>query len=110
VLHNAKWKKVHIKTIMHSAIKLRHIRSFLDIADTGNLSSVARTQGISQPALSRSPRLRHGQPPDRARAGAGVGRGLVHFARDASRGLGLLCQIARETARKALQDIPAFSV
>jgi LysR family pca operon transcriptional activator len=40
--------------IMHPAIKLRHIRAFLDIAATGALSSVARTQGISQPALSRT--------------------------------------------------------
>lgn len=39
---------------MHPAIKLRHIRSFLDIAADGNLSSVARRQGITQPALSRS--------------------------------------------------------
>lgn len=39
---------------MHPAIKLRHIRAFLDIAADGNLSSVARRQGISQPALSRT--------------------------------------------------------
>jgi LysR family transcriptional regulator, pca operon transcriptional activator len=40
--------------IMHTAIKLRHIRAFLDIASDGNLSAVARRQGISQPALSRT--------------------------------------------------------
>jgi LysR family transcriptional regulator, pca operon transcriptional activator len=40
--------------IMHPAIKLRHIRAFLDIAADGNLSAVARRQGISQPALSRT--------------------------------------------------------
>ncbi len=40
--------------IMHPAIKLRHIRAFLDIAAEGSLSSVARRQGITQPALSRT--------------------------------------------------------
>lgn len=40
--------------IMHPAIKLRHIRAFLDIAAAGNLSAVARARGLSQPALSRS--------------------------------------------------------
>jgi LysR family pca operon transcriptional activator len=40
--------------IMHPAIKLRHIRAFLDIAAAGALSPVARAQGISQPALSRT--------------------------------------------------------
>lgn len=40
--------------IMHPAIKLRHIRAFLDIASEGNLSAAARRQGISQPALSRT--------------------------------------------------------
>jgi len=39
---------------MHSAIKLRHIRAFLEIAQEENLSIVARRQGISQPALSRT--------------------------------------------------------
>jgi LysR family transcriptional regulator, pca operon transcriptional activator len=39
---------------MHPAIKLRHIRAFLDIADQGSLSVVARRQRISQPALSRT--------------------------------------------------------
>lgn len=39
---------------MHPAIKLRHIRAFLDIATDGTLSSVARRQGLSQPALSRT--------------------------------------------------------
>ena len=40
--------------IIHPGIKLRHIRTFLDIASDGTLSSVARRQGISQPALSRT--------------------------------------------------------
>lgn len=40
--------------IMHPAIKLRHLRAFLDIAAAGALSPVARQRGISQPALSRT--------------------------------------------------------
>lgn len=40
--------------IMHPAIKLRHIRAFLDIAAEGTLSAVAQRHGISQPALSRT--------------------------------------------------------
>jgi LysR family pca operon transcriptional activator len=40
--------------IMHPAIKLRHIRGFLDIAAAGSLTAAARAEGISQPALSRS--------------------------------------------------------
>ena len=40
--------------VIHPGIKLRHIRAFLDIAGAGSLSEVARTQGISQPALSRT--------------------------------------------------------
>lgn len=39
---------------IHPAIKLRHVRAFLDIAAEGSLSAVARRQGISQPALSRT--------------------------------------------------------
>ncbi len=39
---------------MHPGVKLRHIRAFLEIAAEGGLSSVARAQGISQPALSRT--------------------------------------------------------
>lgn len=39
---------------MNRSIKLRHIRAFLDIASEGNLSAVARGQGITQPALSRT--------------------------------------------------------
>lgn len=39
---------------MHPAIKLRHIRAFLDIARDGSLTSVAQAQGITQPALSRT--------------------------------------------------------
>lgn len=40
--------------ILHRGVKLRHIRAFLDIAAEGNLSAVARAQGITQPALSRT--------------------------------------------------------
>lgn len=40
--------------IMHPGIKLRHIRAFLAIAAQGSLSSVARQQGLTQPALSRT--------------------------------------------------------
>ncbi len=39
---------------MHKGIKLRHVRAFLDIADDGSLSAVARRHGITQPALSRT--------------------------------------------------------
>ncbi|WP_142661645.1 LysR substrate-binding domain-containing protein [Paracoccus laeviglucosivorans] len=39
---------------MHPGVKLRHIRAFLDIAAEGGLTSVARAQGITQPALSRT--------------------------------------------------------
>ena len=42
------------RPVMHPAIKLRHIRAFLDIAAEGGMSAVARAQGISQPALSRT--------------------------------------------------------
>lgn len=42
------------RPIMHPAVKLRHIRAFLDIAAEGGLTAVARRQGISQPALSRT--------------------------------------------------------
>lgn len=40
--------------MLHPGVKLRHIRAFLDIAAEGNLSAVARAQGITQPALSRT--------------------------------------------------------
>lgn len=42
------------RKVMHPAIKLRHIRAFLDIAAEGGLTVVARAQGITQPALSRT--------------------------------------------------------
>lgn len=42
------------RTVMHPGIKLRHVRAFLDIAAEGGMSAVARTQGITQPALSRT--------------------------------------------------------
>ena len=40
--------------IMHQAVKLRHVRAFLDIATEGSLTAVARRHGITQPALSRT--------------------------------------------------------
>ncbi|WP_237154348.1 LysR substrate-binding domain-containing protein [Oryzibacter oryziterrae] len=40
--------------VMNPAIKLRHIRLFLQIADTGSLSAAARAQSLSQPAASKS--------------------------------------------------------
>lgn len=39
---------------MHPGVKLRHVRAFLDIASEGGLSAVARSRGITQPALSRT--------------------------------------------------------
>ncbi|HMO72512.1 MAG TPA: LysR substrate-binding domain-containing protein [Paracoccaceae bacterium] len=45
---------MHNRTVMHPAVKLRHIRAFLDIARLGGLTAAARAQGISQPALSRT--------------------------------------------------------
>ncbi|MDR3372847.1 MAG: LysR substrate-binding domain-containing protein [Ancalomicrobiaceae bacterium] len=39
---------------MHPAIKLRHLRLFLKIADLGSLSAAGRAIGISQPAASKS--------------------------------------------------------
>ncbi|TXI01334.1 MAG: LysR family transcriptional regulator [Pseudorhodobacter sp.] len=39
---------------IHPGLKLRHIRAVLDIAAAGSLSAVARAQGITQPALSRT--------------------------------------------------------
>lgn len=45
---------MHNRFAMHRGIKLRHIRTFLDIAAEGGLSAVAREQGITQPALSRT--------------------------------------------------------
>jgi LysR family transcriptional regulator, pca operon transcriptional activator len=45
---------IHNKMSMNHAIKLRHIRLFLEIADRGNLSAAAQSLGLSQPALSKS--------------------------------------------------------
>lgn len=45
---------MHNHSGIHAGLKLRHIRAVLDIAAAGSLSSVARAQGISQPALSRT--------------------------------------------------------
>lgn len=39
---------------MHSGIKLRHIRAFLDAAEEGGIAAAARRQRISQPALSKT--------------------------------------------------------
>lgn len=40
--------------IIHPGIKLRHIRLFLQIADSGNLSAAGRALGLTQPAMSKS--------------------------------------------------------
>jgi LysR family pca operon transcriptional activator len=53
-MNNAKLRKMDSKSLIHPGLKLRHIRAFLDIAAAGNLSSVARATGITQPALSRT--------------------------------------------------------
>lgn len=42
------------RSVMHPGIKLRHLRAFLDIAAEGGMSAVARAQGVTQPALSRT--------------------------------------------------------
>lgn len=42
------------RSAIHPGVKLRHVRAFLDIAAEGSLSAVARAQGITQPALSRT--------------------------------------------------------
>jgi len=42
------------RVVMHAGVKLRHVRAFLDIAAEGSLSAVARRQGVTQPALSRT--------------------------------------------------------
>lgn len=79
---------------MHSAIKLRHLRAFLDIAANGSLTAAARAQGVTQPALSRSLAeledllgarlfLRQGRRLHLTEAGAG-------FREAASRGLQML--------------------
>ncbi|MEO8244057.1 MAG: LysR substrate-binding domain-containing protein, partial [bacterium] len=39
---------------MHPAAKLRHIRLFLQIADSGNVSAAAKVAGLTQPAVSKS--------------------------------------------------------
>ncbi len=40
--------------VMHSGVKLRQIRLFLQIADSGGLTSAAAVLGLSQPAVSKS--------------------------------------------------------
>ncbi len=45
---------MNAEKIMHLGIKLRHVRAFLAIAAEGGVSAVARTQGTTQPALSRT--------------------------------------------------------
>ena len=53
-MDNAKRAMMDKRSVIHPAIKLRHVRAFLDIAAEGGLTVVARAQGISQPALSRT--------------------------------------------------------
>ena len=40
--------------VMHPAIKLRHIRLFLQIAESGGLTAAGMVLGLSQPAVSKS--------------------------------------------------------
>ena len=40
--------------VMHAGVKLRQIRLFLQIADSGSLTAAATVLGLSQPALSKS--------------------------------------------------------
>jgi LysR family transcriptional regulator, pca operon transcriptional activator len=40
--------------VMHPAVKLRHIRLFLQIADSGGLTAAGAVLGLSQPAVSKS--------------------------------------------------------
>lgn len=53
-MDNAKSAGMDKSGVIHPGIKLRHVRAFLDIAAEGSLSAVARAQGITQPALSRT--------------------------------------------------------
>ena len=53
-MDNANFALMDNRSAMHPGVKLRHIRAFLDIAAEGGLSAVARAQGITQPALSRT--------------------------------------------------------
>jgi LysR family transcriptional regulator, pca operon transcriptional activator len=43
-----------IKLVIHSGIKLRHIRVFLQIADSAGFTAAAAVLGLSQPAVSKS--------------------------------------------------------
>ncbi|WP_299843972.1 LysR substrate-binding domain-containing protein [uncultured Jannaschia sp.] len=40
--------------VMHHGIKLRHLRAFLTVADTGSVTAAADRIGVSQPALSKT--------------------------------------------------------
>lgn len=40
--------------VINPAIKLRHIRHFLAVADLGSLTAAGRAEGLTQPALSKS--------------------------------------------------------
>lgn len=53
-MDNRKWGHIYMDLVIHSGVKLRHLRFFLQIADSGTLSAAARVLGISQPALSKS--------------------------------------------------------
>ena len=51
---NRKWHVIYMDWVMHPGVKLRHIRLFLQIADSVTLSAAAQVLGLSQPALSKS--------------------------------------------------------
>ncbi len=51
---NRKWHVTYMDWVMHPGVKLRHIRLFLQIADSVTLSAAAQVLGLSQPALSKS--------------------------------------------------------
>jgi len=53
-IQNAKKAMMDKRRVMHPGIKLRHVQAFLDIAAEGGITAVARVQGITQPALSRT--------------------------------------------------------
>jgi LysR family pca operon transcriptional activator len=52
--YNEKMARKDNQMAIHSGVKLRQIRLFLQIADTGGLTAAASVLGLSQPAVSKS--------------------------------------------------------